>query len=145
MKTEAAVAAFAVAASVLGTLGGLWSLSKVAWAKLAARYAWEGPLPAPRTRGGYGWFNGWCGYKGCLVVAADEQALYLSLWRLLSPFHPPLRIPWSELTVAGPAKVFWRRCVELRFKALPDLRLALSQRTYDAVQDEARRSGAAAD
>jgi hypothetical protein len=39
-----------------------------------------------------------CGYKGCLTVGADSEGLYLATFPFFPLFHPPLFIPWNEVS-----------------------------------------------
>jgi len=44
-------------------------------------------------------------YQNILRLTADDDALYLSVVFLFRTGHPPLRIPWSEITIA-PARLW---------------------------------------
>jgi len=38
------------------------------------------------------------GYGRCLTVGANETGLYLATFPFFMPGHPPLLIPWSEVS-----------------------------------------------
>lgn len=66
------------------------------WHGLARQFRADGPAPSSMrnfTSGKIGWVD----YKNCLAVGGDEQGLYLVPNLIFRPFHPPLRIPWSEI------------------------------------------------
>jgi len=41
----------------------------------------------------------YCQYNNCLTVGADESGLYVAVFPLFRVGHPPLLIPWSEVSV----------------------------------------------
>ena len=47
------------------------------------------------------WINRWVGYKGALKVGTAPQGLYLAVWPILRLGHPPLLIPWAEISGSG--------------------------------------------
>ncbi len=134
-------AAAGVAGVVVAVPGMQWLVARGGWSRLAAAYAWTGERPQPATRLGYGMLNGWMGYKHCLIVAADDQALYLSVWRLFSLFHAPLRIPWARIERIETKRAWLREWRELTFKDVPGMTLALLPATFDAVRAQAARAG----
>lgn len=107
-----------------------WLIAKAGWGRLAAAYGWDGPRPKASTLFGYGLINGWIGYKNCLIVAVDDSAMYLSIWKPFSLFHAPLRIPWERITRRGERRQLWMRFQELEFKDVPGIKLALLPRTF---------------
>ena len=81
---------FVIIPFVLARVGG--------WAALAAEYRLSGQFEGTRW-----WFQeitlrGWCGYNGCVSVGTSADGLYLNTIFFVS--HPPLFIPWSDLSVA---------------------------------------------
>jgi len=53
-------------------------------------------------------------YGGCLTVGADPSGLYLSVMVPFRVGHPPLFLPWPEISVQRRWKVLGLRSVELR-------------------------------
>ncbi len=47
-------------------------------------------------------------YSSVIRLAAAEDALYLSVLFLYRVGHPPLRIPWTEIKMAGTKFLWWR-------------------------------------
>jgi hypothetical protein len=41
----------------------------------------------------------WSRYRNCLTFTANQQGLHVSIFFLFRSGHPPLWIPWSEITV----------------------------------------------
>ena len=53
------------------------------------------------------------GYNHTLTVGANREGLYLAMLFLFRIGHPPLFIPWSDITVT-PKTSFFRRGMEFR-------------------------------
>ncbi|WP_342374423.1 hypothetical protein NVS55_24010 [Myxococcus stipitatus] len=82
------VLGFALVSRVVSWMSG--------WHGLARQFRTDGPAPSNLrnfTSGKIGWLD----YKNCLAVGGDEQGLYLVPNLIFRLFHPPLRIPWSEI------------------------------------------------
>src|ERR1700737_4025492 len=85
------VGTWALTLHVLGIISG--------WALLAKRFRSTGMLC------GYSWpfrsarMRFLVQYRNCLSVGADESGLYVAVFPLFRFGHPPLLIPWSEVSV----------------------------------------------
>ncbi|QDU78145.1 hypothetical protein Pan97_52270 [Bremerella volcania] len=52
---------------------------------------------------------GMAGYRNMLAVGVTDKGLYLAVFFLFRPMHPPLLIPWSEIKEVHENKFFsWR-------------------------------------
>lgn len=113
------------------------------WAALAKEYRLRGRFDGPRW-----WFQditlrGWCNYSGCNSVGANADGLYLNtvLWLL----HPPLYIPWSELSVARREVKFLglrTGMIEFETQRVPGVHIALREAVVQKIA-AARTAGAA--
>lgn len=78
-------------------------------------------------------------FRGSLDVAADEQGLYLRVWPIYRPFHPPLLIPWEDLRSQrqGPTNRWGRmlvaRSVVLSARLAPEIPLVLSEQLAEKL------------
>jgi hypothetical protein len=70
------------------------------WAVLARRFRLRSKFTGSRWRGQSGQMRWLCGYRGCLTVGADSEGLYLATFPFFPLFHPPLFIPWNEVSMA---------------------------------------------
>ena len=130
--------AFKTAAVVLCVLGFaapfvlIWCLAEHAlarlggWHALARFYRASGPPDGKTLRGsavGFGSIRYW----DWVDFTAGSAGLGVACHLRLSNAHPPLFIPWSELTVVrrGVWPVRW---VELRFAQAPKVRVTLMPR-----------------
>jgi len=114
-----AVAVWVAILNVLARIGG--------WATLAERYPAAGAFDGDRW-----WFQNaqlrWrVNYGGVLTVGASPRGLYLSV---LLPFriaHPPLFIPWTDITVSE-RKGLAAGYFEFRFRRAPGIPLRVMER-----------------
>ena len=86
------------------------------WRELAAVYRADGPLTMSsqwRNRGGQMRYA--TRYNGCLNIAANALGIHLSLWSIFRPSHPPLFIPWSDITTE-PASTFFFEGIRFSFR-----------------------------
>lgn len=110
--------------SLIGAFGG--------WGSLAREYrAWD--AFEGRTWRFQSVKLGQANYGGCVSVGAGERGLYLSLLFPFRPGHPPLLIPWEEIS-ASQGTFLFARYVDLRFVRVPSLRLRLSEALAGKLQ-----------
>lgn len=53
-------------------------------------------------------------YNNCLTIGGDPAGLYLSPLFFFRIGHPPLFVPWTEISLRGRRKIMFIECVELR-------------------------------
>ena len=68
------------------------------WATLAPRFPVTNEFTGSRWRLQSGQMRWLCGYHNCLTVGASPEGLYLSTITFFRLFHPPVLIPWSEIS-----------------------------------------------
>jgi len=106
------------------------------WVKLAGYYPADHPFDGPLIRFQAAQFRAATNYNGCLNFGGNYEGMYIVPMVPFKLFHPPLLIPWSEIT-ARPVKVmrFWN-FVELHFQRAPDIpvriKAQLAQKLADA-------------
>jgi hypothetical protein len=59
-------------------------------------------------------------YRSCLTMGSSQEGLYVATSPLFRVGHPPLFIPWSDIS-ASPQKVLWMDYVQLGFRRSPDV------------------------
>ena len=102
------------------------------WSKLADVYPARRPFNETCWSLQSGRFRWGMGYNGVLKVCADTQALHLSVFMFFRPGHPPLSIPWEDIT--GRKRTFW---IELRFHRAEDIPLRISSRLAGQLEQAA--------
>jgi len=75
---------------VISLLGGWFSLSR--------KFRYRGKFSGPKWAGVSGWMRGMAHYGNCLVIGANPDGLYLAMIFLFRFAHPPMFIPWNEVT-----------------------------------------------
>ena len=75
------------------------------------------------------------GDNGALTPGADPLGLYLAVWLLFRIGHPPLFVPWSEISVSL-EKYLWIELVLLTFERDPRARVRITRRLADRLSAE---------
>ncbi len=76
------------------------------WAMLARRFRFRSKFTGLRWRFQSGQMRWMCGYNNCLTVGANSEGLFLSMLPFFSLFHPPLFIPWTEISYTKKTSFF---------------------------------------
>jgi hypothetical protein len=69
----------------------------------------------------------WSHYSGIIRITAADDALYLSVFALFRPGHPPLAIPWREVQIAT-TKFAWQSYVLLSLGNRQQIPMRISER-----------------
>ena len=79
-------------------------------------------------------------YGNCLSVGADESGLYLAVFQIFRIGHPPLLIPWAEVTVISGERglIFKKR--ELRLGHEESIPLRISASLVETLRQSAGRA-----
>lgn len=138
----------------LAFFAGFWCLVGVGlaqmsgWATLARLYKAMGHAPGPRSPMQSGALNG-VAFGSALTVGVSEQGLFLAVFPLFRAGHPPLLIPWSQMSDFELEKRLWATVHTTRIRAgsetveltLNDRRVAdriqlyISQSTSGSISD----------
>ena len=92
----------------LGFLGG--------WHELARAYRAREPFRGVSWPFQSGRMWGLTRYNHILTVGASAEGLSLRVFGPFRPGHPPLFIPWSDLSSVEPKRRLFRDEIELRFR-----------------------------
>ncbi len=68
------------------------------WASLSKRFRFRGQFSGSRWRGQSGQMRWIAGYRSCLTVGSNEDGLCLATFPFFPLGHPPLLIPWNEVS-----------------------------------------------
>jgi len=64
--------------------------------------------------------------RNCLNIGANQAGLYLSVFFVFRPGHPPLFIPWDDITVEDEKGIFFRNMV-FHFRRVPSVLLRVRE------------------
>jgi hypothetical protein len=104
-------ALFAVLFAAIWLMVVLWSVSFITgWHTLAQRFTLQGDFPSERWRFQTALMKHKSHYNNVLTVGASPVGFYLSVAKPFGLFHPPLFIPWREITHTH-AKIWWKQMV----------------------------------
>jgi hypothetical protein len=120
--------------AALAVFGWFFVLSLIArlggWSELADRYAFEANFDGPR-RGLQSLSLERIklmpmSYNNVVTVGADVRGLYLAMFVLFRPFHPPVLIPWADIA-AEERKALLLTRIDLRARGEPDVKITIAQ------------------
>ena len=111
---------------LLGHLGG--------WSGIAAEYRAREPFDGKRWSFQSGQF-GWSNYGSCVTVGANPRGVYFSVLFPFRPGHPPLFVPWEDVSMAEGRGTF-TSYVDLRFRRVSQTRVRLSKRLGDRLRSQ---------
>ena len=109
------------------------------WFKLARFYRFSGTFLGDRWRFQSAQMRWKIGYNNCLTVGANPEGLYLSVMFILRFGHPPLFVPWGDISVSV-IKGFFYPALEFRFQQVPVIPLRVSERLGQKIKESARTS-----
>ena len=122
---------FVFVLNVSGLLSGWWALAR--------EYRHRGHFDGTRRR-----FRsvrlGWSNYGGAVTVGTNAEGLYLALFPLLRPGHPPLFVPWADVTAEAVKGWFWTTYLELHFARARGVRLRLPPKLGREIAADANRA-----
>jgi len=102
------------------------------WRELSSHYHAEHPFSGELFRFQSAQMRGRMNYNSCLTVGANVEGLYLSVLFVFRLGHPPLFIPWSD--VSGTIeKRRWFSCLRLKFERCPLVPLVISKRLAERI------------
>jgi hypothetical protein len=73
-------------------------------------------------------------YSGSLTVGVNRMGLYLAVWLLFRIGHPPLFIPWRDVTMTERKKFFIQQII-FRFSRCPTISFIISKRLADRIAE----------
>ena len=110
------------------------------WVTLAQKFRLASPFTGP-TWGGQSAYMRWMSHYGnCLSIGADATGLKLAVFFLFRPGHPPLFLPWSEISVASRSKFLFFRRVKLVLGREEQIPFSISGTLADRIQAAAAAS-----
>jgi hypothetical protein len=106
------------------------------WALLAERFRFSGDFSGPRWSWKSAAFRWRTNYNGCLTFGVNEQGLYLRTNVLFSFAHPPLLIPWNEISASRQRRYFFDG-VQLELGRAPSVPMWVRKPTADLLKKAA--------
>ena len=83
---------------------------------------------------------GWGNYNGITTIGTNAEGLYLAMFVLFRPGHPPVFIPWDDVSAKVVRGWFWMQYLELRFAKVPGLRVRISEKLGQQIATDANQA-----
>ncbi len=74
-------------------------------------------------------------YGNCLILWVNPNGIYLSLFIPFRIGHPPLFIPWPDVSMKEKQAFFFFKQVELRFSKCPSIPFVISRRLMSRISN----------
>ena len=105
-----------------------WVSSRVSgWRRLADSYGTERPCEGEVIRWQSAFFRASTHYNGCINFGCMADGLYVAPVIIVWAFHPPLLIPWSDISTRPRKLWLFLDCVELRFQRVPGVPMSITR------------------
>ena len=107
------------------------------WSRLARIYRDE----MSELTDGHTWrmqsvsLRGWCGYNNCVSIEATAKGLKISPWFIMRPGHPPLFLPFDEMTSQS-RTMLGVGLEQVRMKQEPAISIDFRRTLVDSVRQE---------
>jgi len=110
------------------------------WAALARRFR----LTSPFTGQTWAWKRArmrWgTNYNNCLTIGSDPMGLYLSMMFPFRLAHPPLLLPWQEVSVRRRRSILFFKYVELSLGREEQIPLLIRENLAEQIRQAAGSS-----
>ena len=97
------------------------------WTVLSTFYRLSSPFDGERWRFQSGEMRWKVGYNSCLTLGVNASGVYLSVFFLFRLGHPPLFIPWADISVKEKKGLVFTYA-EFRFRQAPTIPLRVRER-----------------
>jgi hypothetical protein len=98
------------------------------WRLLSRDYRAAAPFDGKKL-----WFKSagmryWMNYNNCLAVGANTYGLYLAVLPIFRVGHPPLFMPWTEISTEAGTRRLFGDFVKFKFAKQPDVPVIFSEK-----------------
>jgi hypothetical protein len=104
------------------------------WRALAASYKAAYPFEGTKFRFQSARLRRKMSYNNVLTVGANRDGIYLKMSFIFRIGHPPLFIPWEDVSVST-ARVMWTTTIKLEFAKCPKVPLMIRKRLAKKLED----------
>lgn len=110
---------------LLSVFGGWQALSR----DYRANSAFDGPKLWLKSVG----IRRWTNYNNCITLGVDKYGLYVSVLPIFRIGHPPLLIPWTDISTEAAARRLLPDLVRFKFAKQPDVPMVFSKRLAERI------------
>ena len=101
------------------------------WSRLAQYYQTQSTFEGERWNFKSGRM-GVTNYSGCLTIGVNDRGLYLAVFPIFRVGHPPLFIPWYDITTSKSRK-FLVSYLDFTFARMPSVTFSVAERFGDTL------------
>jgi hypothetical protein len=110
---------------LISMISGWWSLSK--------DYRANFPFNGKKLRMKSAAMRWGTSYGGCLTIGANREGLYLTISPMFRIYHPPLFIPWKDISTENGKQLKFFNVVKFIFRENLKVHLIVSKRLADRI------------
>ncbi|QDU90824.1 hypothetical protein Pla175_42370 [Pirellulimonas nuda] len=127
---------------VIALIAGMYKANARRWGRLASAYRVSEQLPsysesAMQTIILVGGDFGWNSYRGITTVGVAPEGLLLKLMPPFSTFHPPLLIPYSDLSIEPKRWYLIGKSHQCTLRRVDDVRIIIDDKVLEWIKSEA--------
>ena len=75
----------------------------------------------------------WTNYNNCITLGVNKYELYVSVLPIFRIGHPPLLIPWTDISTEAVARRLLPDLVKFKFAKQPDVPMVFSKRLAERI------------
>ena len=75
----------------------------------------------------------WTNYSNCITVGVNKYGLYVSVLPIFRIGHPPLFIPWLDISTEEGSRHLFFNIVKFEFARQPDVPMVFSRRLAERI------------
>jgi hypothetical protein len=102
------------------------------WRKLAMTYRASNPFFGKKFYFQSASMRRMTKYNRVLIIGANREGMFLSVLFIFRLGHPPLFIPWAEISFKDKEEKFFDRC-EIALARCPDIPITISKRLMGKI------------
>ncbi len=110
---------------LLSLISGWWALSK--------NYRANYPFSGKKLRMKSATMRWGTNYGGCLTIGANREGLYLAIFPIFRINHPPLFIPWNDISTETGKQFVFFNIVKFNFRKSSNIPLIVSTKLADRI------------
>jgi hypothetical protein len=115
-------------------IAGYWVALTSGWRLLAKRFRLQGTFTGQKWTMQSARMRWLSQYNNALTVGADSTGLFMATMFLFRTGHPPLFVPWSEITGVREARLLFVKFVEMRLGRVEEIPFRISASLAAKIQ-----------
>ncbi len=110
---------------LISIVSGWWALSK--------SYRANSPFNGKRLRMRSATMRWGTNYGGCLTIGANREGLYIAIFPIFRINHPPLFIPWNDISTEKEKQFVFFNVVKFSFRKSSKIPLIISKKLANRI------------